>query len=259
MHFSANFFALAAAAAAAAASPARRSGRAWPTGLTWCSQAYLFGSDCSGVDVVEVDTFYSSEKDIKKYKSNGQKVLCYMSAGTLEQGRPDRGDVPSDGLSTWSPYHGERWFNVMNWESLKDLMENRLNIAKEKGCDAVEADNMDCFEYDGCVPGKSMKTKGKATVAYAKWLVTAAHSRGMAIGLKNAFEILPELVDDFDFAVNESCPRFNQCDVYAPFRKQGKAVFGAEYSKKGSGACDPAKENGISMLYRSGSGYARCW
>lgn len=47
-----------------------------------------------------------------------------------------------------------------------------------------------------------------------------------AIGLKNGGELIPQLVDAFDFSVNEEC---HECDVYEPFIAVGKPVFKAEY------------------------------
>lgn len=35
----------------------------------------------------------------------------------------------------------------------------------------------------------------------------------MRVGLKNAVEIVEDLVDCFDFAVNESCNQFDECGV----------------------------------------------
>ena len=36
------------------------------------------------------------------------------------------------------------------------------------------------------------------------------------------------LVDDFDFAVNEQCHQYNECESLTPFTEQNKAVFNAE-------------------------------
>ena len=41
---------------------------------------------------------------------------------------------------------------------------------------------------------------------------------------------IPDLVDVFDFAVNEQCHEFDECRAYAPFVEQGKPVFNAEYA-----------------------------
>ncbi len=52
----------------------------------------------------------------------------------------------------------------------------------------------------------------------------------MLIGLKNNLDQLRYLVTDFDFAVNEQCHEFNECDGYKVFVAKGKPVFNAEYA-----------------------------
>ena len=56
----------------------------------------------------------------------------------------------------------------------------------------------------------------------------------MAIGLKNAEELLPRVSQFVHFAVNEECASMansDGCDPYAPFLKMGKPVFHIEYVK----------------------------
>ncbi len=50
------------------------------------------------------------------------------------------------------------------------------------------------------------------------WIVC---SLGLAVGLKNDLDQLVDLVGDFDFAVNEQCYRFNECNKYTPFEAGG--------------------------------------
>jgi hypothetical protein len=54
----------------------------------------------------------------------------------------------------------------------------------------------------------------------------------MAIGMKNALELIPDVGHLFDFAINESCEHWNECHYYESFLKQRKAVFGVEYARK---------------------------
>ncbi len=50
------------------------------------------------------------------------------------------------------------------------------------------------------------------------------------MGLKNDIAQLADLVDDFDWALNEECFAFEECDAYSDtFIAAGKAVFHAEY------------------------------
>ena len=42
---------------------------------------------------------------------------------------------------------------------------------------------------------------------------------------------MAELVGEFDFAVNEQCTEYDECQVLAPFIAQDKPVFHAEYDE----------------------------
>jgi hypothetical protein len=50
--------------------------------------------------------------------------------------------------------------------------------------------------------------------AYNIWTATYAHSIGLAVALKNTVGLIPELVDHVDFAINEECQTYNECDTY---------------------------------------------
>jgi hypothetical protein len=52
---------------------------------------------------------------------------------------------------------------------------------------------------------------------------------GLSIGLKNDLEQVSALVADFDWALNEECILWDECQVLAPFISANKAVFHVEY------------------------------
>lgn len=105
-------------------------------------------------------------------------------------------------------------------------MTARLDIAVQKGCDAVDPDNIDAFQNDS---GTGV-TKAQ-TVEYVKFLAAEAHARGLAVGLKNGLDIVEDVVEDVEFAVNEQCSQYNECDMLEPFVDAGKPVFAIEYPK----------------------------
>lgn len=39
------------------------------------------------------------------------------------------------------------------------------------------------------------------------------HENGMKVGMKNAIELLDDLSDYYDFAINEECHDWDECDV----------------------------------------------
>ncbi|MDE1464299.1 endo alpha-1,4 polygalactosaminidase [Spartinivicinus poritis] len=103
-------------------------------------------------------------------------------------------------------------------------MKDRMAFASESGCDAVEVDNVDAFEN---TEETHSYVTYKDQLNYNKWLANTAHQFNLAIGLKNDIQQLKELVDYFDFAVNEQCFAYsNECIRYeSTFLKAGKAVF----------------------------------
>jgi hypothetical protein len=62
-----------------------------------------------------------------------------------------------------------------------------------------------------------------------KILAKKASSLNLAIGLKNAGGIVPSLVSVVQFAVNEECVVYNECNLWTPFIKANKPVFHVEY------------------------------
>jgi hypothetical protein len=75
-------------------------------------------------------------------------------------------------------------------------------------------------------------SKGLASadqLAFNRNLATLAHSAGLAIGLKNDLDQVAALAPAFDFAVNEQCAQYRECDALRVFTSAGKPVFHAEY------------------------------
>lgn len=50
-------------------------------------------------------------------------------------------------------------------------------------------------------------------VDYNRWFAQTVHDHGMLVGLKNGVDLLPNLVDDFDFAIVEECWKYQECQV----------------------------------------------
>lgn len=75
--------------------------------------------------------------------------------------------------------------------------------------------------------------KAEDQLAYNRWLAEAAHELGLSIGLKNDLNQIEDLVEDFDWALNEQYFQYDECDLLVPFIEAGKAVFGVEYSEEG--------------------------
>ncbi|MEK6849303.1 MAG: endo alpha-1,4 polygalactosaminidase [Nanoarchaeota archaeon] len=196
------------------------------------------------VDVYDVDLFDTSKESIAALKAKGSRVICYFSAGSYEDWRSDEADFSDDVLgNTLEGWEDEKWLDISRIELLAPVMRKRLDLAVEKGCDGVEPDNVDGYANDN---GFSLTAQDQ--LGYNKWLAAEAHERVLAIGLKNDVDQILELVNDFDFAVNEQCFEYGECELLLPFVEREKAVFGVEYELEPEEFCERAKSMRLSWL-----------
>ena len=199
----------------------------WQPGVGTSWQIVLSGpldANPPNVEVFGLDLFDNPNTTISSLHSKGSKVICYFSAGSLENWRPDASSFPASvvgcPLDGWP---GENWLDIRS-PLLQPIMSARLDIAVSKGCDGVDPDNVEGYENNSCFPLTQADS-----VAYMQFLAGAAHSRGLAIGLKNAGDIIPQIIGDMQWAVNEQCVQYDECDVTQPFIAAGKPVFHIEY------------------------------
>lgn len=213
-------------------------------GISWYLQ--FTGSIDYGRDeeVYFLDLFETPSEKISELKAKGKVVICYFSAGTVEDYRPDAGDFPDEVIGNiLGDWPDERWLDVSRFELFSDVMLERLDLAKSKGCDGVDADNVDSFINDN---GFSVDYDDQ--LSYNKWLSEEAHKRGLLIGLKNDLLQVSDLVDYFDFAVNEQCFYYDECSYLVPFIDAGKPVFNIEYDLDKEDFCSEAKDLGFSSV-----------
>lgn len=176
----------------------------------------------------------------------GVRVVCYFSAGSAENWREDFPQLASWRGNPLSGWPGEWWIDVRRPE-VRTVMESRLDLAADKGCDAVDPDNV-----DGHANRNGLGLTVEDQLDYLAFLSSEAHRRGLAIGLKNAVDLIPELVGGFDFTVNEECFKFRECDALEPFVAAGKPVFGIEYGgrKVARRVCPLANAAGFDTLVK---------
>lgn len=229
------------ASTAGSASSATTSGggapaRTWwkPTrGQSWQIQ-YSGALDTSvKASVYDLDWEGTSTKTVTALHRRGARVICYINAGGYEQWRPDAKALPTSTLGKpLDDWPGERWLDVRQRAKLAPIMAKRMDVCKAKGFDAVDPDNLDGYAATSGFP-----LKKSDAVAYQRQLIADAHRRGLAIGLKNSLEILPQLHTSLDFAVNEECVAYSECDSYAPMLAAKKPVFNVEYSGSAASVC----------------------
>ncbi len=189
------------------------------------------------VDLYDIDLFDSNTSLIASLHDSGKTVICYFSAGSYEEWRDDAADfdaaVLGNDLDGWE---GERWLDIRQ-ESLQAIMTHRLDIAQKKGCDGVEPDNM-----DGYINTTGFMLSADDQLAYNRFIAREARERGLLVGLKNDLDQIVALEPFFDFAVNEECHYYNECDALQPFIEAGKPVFNAEYAQQYVDNIDGARD-----------------
>jgi hypothetical protein len=228
--------------------------------LTWQWQLNTGDVDTSyNVDMYDVDLFDTPQSKINELHAQNKKVVCYFSAGSWEDWRSDASDFPEsvkgNDLDGWA---GEKWLDIRDGlpdddgngtsdsEEFRNIMRNRLDLAVTKQCDGVESDNVDGYSNNS---GFAITSADQ--IAYNKWLATEAHSRNLSIGLKNDIDQINDLVNDFDWALNEQCYEYDECGAYQTFINVNKPVFGVEYNLEPSEFCSQANTNGYSWLKKN--------
>ena len=179
----------------------------------------------AGISNYEIDLFDVPQPTIDSLHAADGYVICYFSAGTFEDWRPDAARFPESVLGRDNVgWPGERWLDIRQREILAPIFGARLDLAVQKHCDAVDPDNVDGFSNE-----TGFKISTWDQISFNRWLATEAHTRGLAIGLKNAPDLVQELAGTFDFSVIESCAAEGSCSDYKPFADNGKPVFQIEY------------------------------
>lgn len=206
------------------------------------------------VKMYDVDGFDNSAANVSALHAAGIKAVCYLSAGTYENWRPDAAQFPAAVLGSQNGWPGEKWLDVRELQKpnsvLRNIMDARLDMCRTKGFDMVELDNVD---------GYTNKTGFPLTAAdqifYNATLANDSHARGMSVLQKNDNAQIPKLLPYFDGALNEQCNQYKECTVaqngsygYDQYVAAGKPVFQAEYSLSTAKFCsadNAADFNGV--------------
>lgn len=217
-------------------SPAAPNGSVWKprVGATW--QIILrstidssVGTLTPDVEVWDIDVNEHPDDTVKKLHASNKKAICYFSAGSWENWRADKDKFAKADLgNVLDGWPNENWLNTAS-ASVRAIMSQRIADAASRGCDAIDPDNVDGYANNN---GIGLTKEG--AVDYIKFLAKEARSHNMAIGLKNAAEIIDDVLDVVDFSVNEQCAQYGECATFAKFIKAGKPVFQIEYPNDGS-------------------------
>jgi len=216
-------------------------------GTSWQWQLTGVIDTAFDVQMYDVDLFDVSQSTI--YQLHGEKriVICYFSAGSWENWRPDADDFPMDVLgNNLEGWPGEKWLDIRQLDILKPIMEARMDIAVTKRCDGVEPDNVDGYTNNSGFPLTNIDQ-----LTYNTMLANQAHKRGLSIGLKNDLDQVVDLHPYFDWALNEECFYYDECNQLLPFVQSGKAVFGVEYELDTIDFCPQANALNFDFLKKN--------
>ena len=215
------------------------------------------------VQVYNID-IEAPQVKIDELKARGIKLICYFSAGTVESFRSDSRLFPQEIIGEqYEDLIDERWVDYANIDAIASIMRARIEKCKSKGFDAIEIDNVDAHNYEsrdeqGEVVniGTNFTMTLDESIAYVRWLTNEAHSRGLGIGLKNAEEMVADVVDEVDWMLVEDCYFDSWCSAATAFIDADKPVFMAEYDElvpDFTPACELAKSLGYSAIWRDTS------
>lgn len=102
------------------------------------------------VEIFDIDLFTNSNDTIRLLHDLGKKVICYFSGGSYEPYRPDSAQFRSQDMGkSLDGWEDEKWIDIRS-DSVRDIMAARIKLAKDKGCDAIDPDNVDgyvCLGY----------------------------------------------------------------------------------------------------------------
>jgi hypothetical protein len=183
---------------------------------------------------------------VDRIHAQGDRAICYVSVGSYEPFRADANEFPRKLLGRpVAGFEEERWLDIRRISKLRPIMEARFDACAEKGFDAVDPDNVDGYRNRTGFP-----LTARDQLAYNAWFANAAHERGLAVGLKNDLGQVRKLEPYFDFAVNEQCFQYDECEVLRRFVAAGKPVYGIEYEVRPRAFCPSALELGFSTIYK---------
>jgi hypothetical protein len=215
-------------------------------GTSWQIQLQGAIDTSYNVQMYDIDLFDTPQSLIDQLHALGKTVVCYFSAGSWEDWRADARDYPESVKGRSNGWPGEVWLDIRNLDALGPILQARLDLAVSKQCDGVDPDNVDGFTNTTGFP-----LSYQDQITFNAWLASEAHLRGLSVGLKNDLDQIEDLVDDFDWVVNEQCFQYQECDMLLPFIRADKAVFGIEYQGDPGDYCPEANRLGFDTLIKN--------
>jgi hypothetical protein len=227
-------------------SPPVRCPGCWHPALKTSWQWQLQGTIHQSLNVMmyDVDMFDTPASVVASLHKVRRIVICYIDAGTWESWRPDANKFPKSvkGNSV-SGFSNERWLDIRQQSILDPIMKARMDLCKSKGFNGVEFDNVDGYTNNTGFP-----LTASEQLSYNVFLANAAHTRGLSVALKNDLDQVMTLLPYFDWALDEQCFQYRECNKLVSFIKANKAVMEVEYNLSTSQFCPKANAMNFNAL-----------
>jgi hypothetical protein len=207
----------------------------WIPGGTvdWQVQATGALTTTARYDMLIVPLYWRDRADLAPIVETGTRVVCTLHAGIWSADWPDADRFTPGmlGKRVWGE-PAQRWIDIRQ-TGVRSLIAERLDHARAIGCSGIDAYRVDSwFENTGIRIGKGDQ------LAFNRWLANEAHARGLSIGLRGAVDLIPDLIDWYDFATVEGCLERADCQLVLPFVGAGKPVFHWEFTTAVDGGVD---------------------
>jgi len=197
-------------------------------------------------DLFVVDLFDSTAEQVSALHAKKRVVMAYVSVGSLENWRDDASRFPVAAVGMpLDGYPDESWLDVRDTE-VRALMDARFSLVRQKGFDGLFASTLGAYKVSSGFP----LTRADE-LDYDGFLSSAAHTRGLRIGLSGDFEMASDLAGSFDWALAIGCIAQSFCDELAPLRGHGLAVFDLESDSSDHAAvCKQAAASGLPVTFK---------
>jgi hypothetical protein len=226
------------------------------------------GGTCVRPSVFDIDLYADLKTGelntaaVAAIHASGGHAVCYVDAGSIETYRPDyqrfvEFDHACNGCLIGKPFskifNDENYANLNNDQGQRDFMlkmnDARVAKCKEAGFDAVEFDVVDSWQTSADHSGWDISARTQ--LVFNRALAGIAHDYGMAAALKNDLPQIPQLEPTFDFAINEQCFQYHECDNLSRFVQDGKAVLTVEYRTPLDAFCPKAAKLGFDSILKA--------
>jgi hypothetical protein len=176
-----------------------------------------------GIDLYAADGTTLNSAAVSAIHAGGGHAVCYVSAGSWEDWRPDAGAYPANVLGASNGWPGERWVDIRRTDILGPILDARVAKCKTAGFDAVDFDNVDGY----------------------------TNTTGFPLSASQQLT--------FNRMINEQCAQFKECWFNDDWTAAGKAVVEVEYTGNKKKFCLDAQAHDRDAMKKAKKLLAKPW